>query len=150
MCSSFPLQPGGHFKMETQVSLWDTSSLVWWHVVVQCWANWESCAAQLPVKVIMQVWNRCLDRSLLAGLSSWALWLRCGAGIHLLTQKQEAEPQEKQIAPYLWWKHNAESTCMREIKAKIFSNDYMISSALISRCLTRHIFTKSYFVKIDA
>lgn len=39
---------------------------------------------------------------------------------------------------------------MREIRAKVFSNDYMVSSALISRCRARHIFTKSYFMKMDA
>lgn len=58
--------------------------------------------------------------------------------------------KEKQIASYLRYKYSFENTCMREIGAQIFSNDYVISSASISTCPTRHIFTKSYLMKMDA
>lgn len=50
----------------------------------------------------------------------------------------------------LWQKYNFENAFTREIIAKIFSGDYMISSAFISRCPTRYILKKSYFMKMDA
>lgn len=33
------------FKMEIWGSLWSMYSLLWWHVVLHCWANWDSYVA---------------------------------------------------------------------------------------------------------